>query len=48
MVVHTIEELRICIERNSHGVPSEIISRMALSMEVHRDVTCHGTEIDVK
>ena len=46
--VDTIDQLRTCIERNSHGVPADIVSRMAVEMEVHRDGDCHGTEIDVK
>ena len=37
--VLTTEHLKVCIERNVHGVPADIIARMALEFEPYEDAT---------
>lgn len=40
-LVHAIVDLHVCIERNTHGVPADVIARMALAHEVPSGAQYH-------
>ena len=40
-VAETVQDIWTCAKRNSHGVPSEIVAKMAMNMEISATAIIH-------